>query len=137
MRPLTVSPTPKFNQYLAANVLPPMIGVLSGEITASVALAPLGAVRTGCKISDVWISVNASGKDDTNVLGLSGEVYINGTTCLTTAPYIQHVSGEASTTKTTKTTGDTGITRRVINYSANTCAPGDVLTYSLDRKSVV
>jgi hypothetical protein len=133
MRPLTVSPTPKFNQYLAANVLPPMSAVLSGEITANIARAPLGAVRTGCTISDVWLSINASGKDNTNALSLTGNVYINGVSCLTTAPIISHVSGEASTNKTTKITGDTGITKSVVNASANTCMPGDMLTYSFTR----
>ena len=130
MRPLTVSPAPAFNQYLAANVLAPMSVGLSGEITGNIATAPLGAVRTGCKISDVWLSVNASGKDDAQTLSLTGNVYINGATCLTTPPVIAHVSGEASMQKTTKITGDTGITQKVLNTSANTCAPGDILTYS-------
>ena len=133
MRPLTVSPTPKFNQYLAANVLSPMSAVLSGEITTNIARAPLGAVRTGCTISDVWMSINSSGKDDTNALSLTGNVYINGTTCLTTAPIIAHVSGEAATNKTTKNANDTGVTQSVIDTTANTCAPGDTLTYSFTR----
>jgi len=120
-----------FNRQVAANVITPLTVSVSGEITTNVAGSPIGAARTGGRISDVWISVAASGKDDTNTLSLTTDVLINGTTCLSTAPVIAHVSGEASQQKTTKVTGDTGVTQAVMNASANTVAPGDVITYDL------
>ncbi len=129
MRALSGVPTPAFNKVVAANVLPPLQATYSGEITGTTLGLPLGAVRTGGKISDVWLSVLGSGKDDTNTLSITTDVYINGTTCLSTAPVIAHVSGEAATTKTTKVTGDTGVTQSVMDCDANTCSPGDVLTY--------
>jgi hypothetical protein len=103
----------------------------SGELTASQYGKPLGAVTIPGKITDVALSVGASGKDDSNPLRISGEVYINGASCLTTPPSIAHVSGEASAQKTTLTTGDTGIGSPVINLSANEVLQGDVLTCDL------
>lgn len=109
-------------------VSPPLSYNYSGELTAVLAASPMGAVRKGGRIREVFLSVGGSGKDDSNPLQISGDVLINGVSCLTTQPSIAHVSGEASQQKTTKVTGDTGITQAVINTSANTVSPGDVIT---------
>jgi len=124
-------PTVSFKDQIDANVLAPMSAVYSGEITADVLGAPLGAVRGPARVVDVFLSVEASGKDDTNTLSWTCDVLINSTTCITTAPIIAHVSGEASQQKTTKVTGDTGITQAVIDTDANSCTDGDVISYTL------
>jgi len=108
-------PSPAFKKQLAANDPSPMLGTISGEVTASSPGRILGAVNVAGKISDVWFSVGASGKDDSDTLSMTVDVMINGTSCLTTPPVIAHVSGEASTNKTTKVSGDTGVTQRVLN----------------------
>jgi hypothetical protein len=119
------------NKQIAANVPVPLVGVISGEIKASAMGMPLGAVMTGGRVSNVWLSVAASGKDDAQTLRLTGNVYVNGITCLTTQPYIGHVSGEASQHKTTKITGDTGIVQAGMNSTNNVCAAGDMITCDL------
>jgi len=108
-------PSPAFKKQLAANDPSPMLGTISGEVTASSPGRILGAVNVAGKISDVWFSVGASGKDDSDTLSMTVDVMINGTSCLTTPPVIAHVSGEASTNKTTKVSGDTGVTQRVLD----------------------
>lgn len=119
------------HKQIAVNVPTPMIGAVSGEIKASVTGGTLGAVLASGKVSNVWMSVGASGKDNAQTLRLTGNVFINGNTCLTTQPYIGHVSGEASQHKTTKITGDTGIVQAVMNNDANTVVAGDLITYNL------
>ena len=118
-------------KQMAANIMAPMMGSFSGEITANIGGAPLGAAKLGGVISDVWMSVDDCGNHNT---ALSGEidVLINGTTCLTTKPAIASNSGEtASAQKTTKVTGDAGILQAVINTSANAVSPGDVISWDL------
>jgi hypothetical protein len=124
-------PSPAFKQQVAANTTTPMLMTVSGEVTASENGVTLGAASVGGRVSDVWLSVGASGKDDSATLSIAADVKINGTSCLTTAPVIAHVSGEASTNKTTKVSGDTGITQRVLDSDNNTLSPGDVLTYDM------
>lgn len=104
---------------------------MSGEITAISGEVPVGATRKAGRVVDVWMSAQESGKDDSIQLAVSGEAYINGVSCLSTVPSIRHISGEASQAKTTKVTGDTGITQAVINESANTFAPGDIISAQL------
>jgi len=108
-----------------------MIALISGELTASQKGVPLGVANVAGKSSNVWLSVGASGKDDTNDLSVTVDVKINGTSCLTTAPIIAHVSGEASTNKTTKDDADTGVTQCVMDPDANDVSYGDVLTYDM------
>jgi len=106
---------------------------VSGEITAQKTGYTLGAVDFDGSISRVWLSVAASGKDDSNTLELEADVFINGTTCLTTKPKIAHVSGEASQQKTTLgSAADTGITEDVLLATANSFNAGDVLTYNFE-----
>lgn len=124
-------PSPAFLKQMAANVAAPMMYGYSGEMTGSINKQPIGAAVTSGKISGVSLSVEASGKDDTNTLSFTGDILINGTTCLTTNPAIAHVSGEASQHKTTVKTGDTGITQAVLNQTANTISQGDVITCTL------
>lgn len=122
---------PAFRQQMAANILAPMMDSYSGEFTENMYGKPLGVARMAGRISDVSLSVAASGKDDSNTLSVAGDVYINGTSCLTTQPAISHISGEVSQFKTTKVTGDTGITQRVLDYDNNSFSPGDIITYDL------
>lgn len=123
-------PNRAFPKQVAANVLPPLVATVSGELTTNVTGKPMGAVRFPGRVSDVWLSVGGSGKDDTNTLQVAGDVLINGTTCLSTNPVIAHVSGEAAQQKTTKNDADTGVTQAVLSTS-NTVSQGDVITYSL------
>lgn len=123
-------PSVAFNEQVAANALVPAVAVFSGELKADL-YGTLGSPRVGGRVSDVWLSIGASGKDDSNTLSVEGDVLINGTTCLSTKPKIAHVSGEASQQKTTKVTGDTGITQRAL-ATASTFSAGDVLTYVFD-----
>ena len=124
-------PTPGATKQWAANIAMPLVAVVSGEITTNVTSALLGAAKEPGLISDAWLSVAGSGKDDTNTLQVALDVTINGTTCLTTNPIIAHVSGEAAQQKTTKTDSDTGVTQAVIDTDANSVAQGDVIGYSL------
>jgi len=124
--------TPGAMRQWAANEVSPMMALRSGEITGNITDAPLGASNVGGKIQDFWLSCEESGKDDSsNTLSLTADLKINGTTCMTTAPIIAHVSGEASTNKTTKVSGDTGVTQAVVNPAANDLSPGDMLTYDV------
>lgn len=123
-------PQPGWRQRITVNSVAPLVDYYSGEISANVKTCPIGAVTHAARIVDYWLTVGASGKDDSNPLAISGELYINGTTCLSTLPSIAHVSGEASQHKTTKVTGDTGIAQAVFT-SANTVSPGDLLSYDL------
>jgi len=120
-----------FLQMMAANGVFQMQALKSGELTGNITDAPLGSVNDGGKVSDVWVSVECSGKDDTNTLSLTVDVKINGTSCLSTTPIIAHVSGEASTNKTTKNDTDTGITVRVLDTDNYDVSPGDMLTYDM------
>ncbi len=116
----------------AVNSMPPMQVSISGEITLETNNEIAGAANMGGKVANVWMSVAASGKDDSNTLSLDADVLINDTTCMTTKPIIAHVSGEASQQKTTRITGDTGLTSAVINRAANTFGPGDVISCTLN-----
>jgi hypothetical protein len=119
-------------KYLTSQrVLTPLEIVVSGEITTSKLGVPVGSVRTAARITDVWLSLGACGRDNSNTHRLTANVKINGTTCLTTQPYIPANNGSASEQKTTKISGDTGIVQAVISDSANTLNPGDVVTADL------
>jgi len=121
-------PSPAFLKQIAANAIVPLMYSYSGEVTGYVDNQPMGAALTSGKVASVWMSVEASGKDDSNALQISGEVSINGTSCLTTQASICHVSGEASQHKTTVITGDTGIAQAVVDPDNNTFTRGDLFT---------
>lgn len=125
-------PTPGFNKMTAANGMYPASAPISGELKKHIWKQPIGAAMVSGRISDVWLSVGASGKDDTNALQFEADVFINGVSCLTTKPKIAHVSGETSQQKTTKVTGDTGITQSVVNTGANYFDQGDVFTFDFE-----
>ncbi len=120
-----------------SSIQPPLHFEYSGELILTTGAIPLGAARKAGRVVDVWMSAGESGKDDSQRLDVSGEVLINGTTCLSTVPTISHVSGETSQQKTTKITGDTGITQAVIDETANIVSPGDVIStvFTLNRTS--
>jgi hypothetical protein len=127
-------PTPNFPQQVAAAVFPPFVGYYSGEMTASIGQRPLGLARYAGNITGVYLSVSSCGKDDTaaNTPRISGEVYINGTTCLTTTPKIGCVSGETAAQKTTfAEAADSSCVAAVVDPTANTVAVGDVITWAL------
>ena len=123
-------PSPGFSKMVAANIMPPVVAVFSGELTADITGYPMGSVGVPGRVSDVWMSVAGSGKDDAAPLSLTADVLINGVTCLATNPVIAHVSGEAAQQKTTKTSGDTGVTQAVIS-SNNSVSQGDVISCNL------
>lgn len=128
-RSKTPFPYPQMEILGDSRIQPPLQYAYSGEITVTTGQNPIGVVRKAGRVVDVSLSAGLSGKgDDSDPLQISGDVFINGVTCLTTKPSISYVSGEASQQKTTKVTGDTGVTQAVVNTSANTVAPGDVLT---------
>lgn len=123
--------TPDLPQMIAMSIEMPMVANLSGEITADSTGVPVGAPRFAGRVYDAYLSVEASGKDDSNDLSLAADVKINGTTCLTTQPTIAHVSGESSQQKTTRITGDTGITQAAVS-SSNSYNPGDNISVDWD-----
>jgi len=125
-------PSPGLMRQIAANAMVPLMAQYSGELTDHIWKDTVGAAILGGRVSEVFLSVEASGKDDTNPLSLEADVFINGVSCLTTKPKIAHVSGEASQQKTTAVTGDTGITQSVMNPDANSFNVGDVFSYDFD-----
>lgn len=131
MRSLTPFPSPQFSKQVEFAASQSFGLSVSGELTTGRDNATVGAPKTAGKVANVFLSVQKSGKDDTNPLQVSGEVYINSVSCLTTKPSIAHVSGEASQHKTTKITGDTGITQAVMDPDNNSYNPGDVITADL------
>lgn len=124
-------PSPGARKQWAANSPVAMLAVISGELTTDVRGCPLGAANIAGKISNVWMSVEQSGKDDSNTLSLTCDVKINGTSCLSTPPVIAHVSGEASAQKTTKDDQDTGVTQCAMDGDNNDVSYGDILTYDM------
>lgn len=119
------------NRRMSANIMPPLQDSISGEIVAAQTGRPMGAAHMAGRVTDFYISARNAGRDDDNHISLSGELKINGTSCLTTQPSIGYTSGEAGQQKTTRITGDTGVTQAVINDSANSLSAGDVLTWDL------
>lgn len=113
--------------------LGPLFDGIAGDQTGDASGRFLGIARTSGKIVGVKLSCAASGKDDTNALNFQADVKINGVTCLSTKPKIEHVSGEASQYKTTyPEAADTGITEAALNYAANEFVPGDIITWDFD-----
>ena len=112
-----------------ANVMPPIIGLISGELNASRSRAVMGAARSAGIVTDAWISVYGCGRDDSNNLSGEVDVKINGTTIFTTTPKIAGNNGSASAQKTTKVAGDGGIVEGVINTAARSFSAGDVFTF--------
>lgn len=123
-------PSPGFTHQVSANVLPPIMGSTSGEITNSVGESPMGAAPSGGIISFVWMSVMSGGQDDDNTLQIEGDVLLNGTTVLSTKPVIAYVSGEAAAQKTTIDTNDGGVTQAVLDSTNITVNPGDMFTFT-------
>jgi len=123
-------PQVNFKRVLADEAVFRVEGKYSGEITASKTGGLLGAVDFDGTVSDIWLSVGASGKDASEDLSIEADVFINGVTCLTTKPKIEHVTGEDSQQKTTlDSAADTGITEAALLATATSFSAGDVLTY--------
>lgn len=125
-------PSPDFRQQVADEVMTPFMDVISGEVSATVS-RPLGIARFKGRIKRVIMSVAADGAADTpaNTPRISGEVTINKTSIFTTKPSIGHISGETPVHKTTfSENADTSIIAAVINESANSFNPGDVIDWT-------
>jgi len=123
-------PQVNFKRVMADESVFRMQGNISGEITEGTTGRLLGAVDFDGAISDIWLSVGASGKDAAEDLSIEADVFINGTTCLTTKPKIEHITGEDSQQKTTLAAAvDTGITEAGLLATAISFSAGDVLTY--------
>lgn len=129
-RKLFPLPSVQFPRQVAQEVFPPFIGTISGELTASRSGMPLGIARFKGFITEVNMSALTVGKDDSNSPSGEVDVKINGVSCLSTRPYIRHLSGETSQQKTSyASAGDTGVRQSVINEAANDFNQGDVLTW--------
>jgi len=118
-----LGPRPGVSFPQHANNVVPLQTVVSGEFTTNSGTIPIGVAPFQGNVVDAFISVNNCGRDDSNPLRISGEVYINGTTIFTTIPCINANSEAAGTAKTTAkhtdatntTTGfDTGVTAGVL-----------------------
>lgn len=106
-----------------------LAGCISGEMTLTRWNVPLEPAPFDGYITDVWLAVKGSGKDNTNPLKIAANVKINGVTCLTTQPYITHVSGEAATNKTSIDAVAGSIVEAVIDRDACAIAKGDIITW--------
>ena len=126
-------PTPSiaFAKDVALYNEPPLVCSISGELKVSRKNHVLGAAHFAGRVRNVWMSVGNCGTDVTNALNISGEVYINGVSCMTTTPKIAGVSGEAGAQKTTLVLGDTMIVQGVVNPAANSFSRGDVFTCNI------
>lgn len=126
-------PTPSiaFAKDVALYNEPPLVCSISGELKVSRMNHVLGAPHFSGRVRNVWMSVGNCGTDATDALNISGEVYINGVSCLTTTPKIAGVSGESGSQKTTLVTGDTAIVQGVVNPAANSFDRGDVFTCNI------
>ena len=127
----TPYPSVAFTQQIENAGIQILSAVWSGELKASTGIMPLGAARFDGRVKDVWVTANGSGRDDSNILSVSTDVYINGVSCLTTTPVISGEVGSASRQKTTKTSDDVsdGCRQAVINTSADSFDKGDMFTY--------
>ena len=125
------APSIAFAKDVALYNEPPLICSISGELTVTRANHVLGAAHFPGRVRNVWMSVGNCGTDKDDTLAISGEVYINGVSCLTTTPKIAGVSGETGAQKTTLVTGDTAIVQGVVNPAANSFDSGDVFTCNI------
>jgi hypothetical protein len=121
---------PNFDRQVADVVQAPLYVTVSGEIAVSKTGLPAGIARNPGKVTGVIMSVLGVGRDASAACTLTGNVRINGTTCLTTQPVIAYVSGEVGNDQRTThvNAADTGITAAVIDHTANSYNPGDVFT---------
>lgn len=120
-------PHPDFRRQVADEVLPPFVGIISGEINANSTVI-LGVARFPGKIKAANISVEGCGYNASNVPTLTVTPRINEVSAVSTPPAIAG-NTDASVQKTTYTeAADTGITQAVINGSACTFAVGDVIS---------
>lgn len=132
MRSYKFAPWPSinFDRQVADVVLPPLMGFVSGEVSASKPGLPLGVARCTGKVVGVTFSVLSAGKNNTSVPTGTATVYVNGAAVCSTNPSIVHVSGETAQQKTTASSaGDTGVTEAVIDHTANSFSVGDVFTW--------
>ena len=120
-------PSPAWSDKIKANVMEALMGMKSGEITATTYDIPIGAMRRAGKVTGVFLSVGSGGLDNSNPLQITGEVEINGTSCLTTKPSIAYVSGEAAAQRSSKD-GTTGAAEAVIDSDNCSFSVGDVIT---------
>jgi hypothetical protein len=124
-------PSIGFNEQVAqatGRLDPVFQGSVSGEISASRIVMPLGIAAGSGKIMEVHAGVFLTGKNDTQVPTGTFDVKINGTTCLSTNPVIAHVSGELSKRKSTLSVV-AGVTAGVVDQTANDLSAGDLLTW--------
>jgi len=124
-------PNPGFGKQVAGINLPPLVLINSGEVTANVVGSPMGCHIIGGIVKDVWLSIGTDGEPEVGQsLQLSGEVFINGTSCLLTLPVLYSVSGEAAAQNSTESSG-TGAQQAVIDTDNRTFQAGDMFTADL------
>jgi len=121
--------TPNIFKDAARNMQAPLMGVHSGEITASVVDAPIGVATVGGTITGVWLSVKNRGADaGSNNLAIAADIKVAGTSCLTTQPAI---SKSAAAARADTFDAATGITQAVIDKDNDTVATGDLIEMCL------
>jgi len=128
-------PNPGFGKQVGGAFIPPMIDIISGELTtASLGGRPLGIPLLSGIVRDVVLSVgNCGDPEHGKTVKLEADVFINGTSCLSTKPSIQMTaSGETGQQMTTITSGETGVISAIINTSARSFSAGDVFTWKAD-----
>lgn len=122
-------PSPAAKEQWSANTVAPLMAVMSGEITAN-GQGILGSPSIGGRVQEVYASVQACGRDDAQDLYLDFNVYINGTTCLSTSARVTANNGSASEHKTSETSQANSDSVEAVIATAREFVPGDVLTYA-------
>ena len=116
---------------MSRDMVAPLQGFVSGEITTNKGGVIIGSSPVAGKITKVWFSLESGGVDAAQNLGVSADVKIAGTTCLTTDPAYLRTAGAGSRTAISTVSTGTGITQGVVNTGANTVAPGNLITCDL------
>jgi hypothetical protein len=123
-------PTMRFSQQVADVAMVPLMGVVSGEVTATKSGFPLGMARFAGEVVAVHLSTKRMGTDGTDALAIEADVRINNTSVFTTKPKITFVSAESAQHKTTfPEADDTGITQPVLNVANTRFVAGDVFSW--------
>jgi hypothetical protein len=133
MRPLVGPFTqPGWRKRIAANILPPMMASISGEINqiSGEYYTPIGVARFAGEINDVNLSVVSCGRDNTNPLSIEARVYINHVEALSTYPKLTFVSGEAPGHKTTFSAASSGVQKAVVDRDNSKFDAGDIISVS-------
>lgn len=73
-------------KHVVTNTPTAVSAAYSGAITTNIPNIQVGAASVDGEISDVWFALGDCGVDASHALYIEADVYINGTTCLSTRP---------------------------------------------------